>query len=219
KVARPVAKLLEQLALTGDGVYAVDAQQRIILWNDAASSLLGYTPAEVLGKYCHEVIQGKSCDGKIVCQTHCSQIEQAKKFRWQSHQNWQTCSKSGEAVRIDVTTLSILSPRRGLSALVHIFRQIGPTTPAPDLRPGLEASSLGQPAADRENLPESPYPLSQRELEVLLLMAEGQSAKQIATHLFLSPKTVRNHADNILRKLQVHSRLAAVLWAVRRRLV
>ncbi len=61
-----VADMLEQLAHTGDGVFAVDLHHRIILWNRAAESLLGYTAQEVLGKLCEEVIQGRDCNGQLV---------------------------------------------------------------------------------------------------------------------------------------------------------
>jgi LuxR family maltose regulon positive regulatory protein len=53
-------------------------------------------------------------------------------------------------------------------------------------------------------------PLSKRELEVLQLIAEGLSNKEIAQRLFLSPNTVRIHASNIYGKLGVHSRTQAV---------
>ena len=214
---RLVPKLLEQLTHTSDGVFAVDADERIIVWNQAATALLGYTPAEVLGKYCYDVIQAKDYDGNAVCQKHCPHIEQAKKFHWQSHENFQTRSKSGESVTVDVTTLSILFPQRELAALVHIFREADPATPSPDPPAGLEPSSLGQPVADRANVPPSPFPLSSREMAVLLLMAEGQSTKEIGAQLFISPVTVRNHIQNILRKLDVHTRLEAILWDIRRR--
>ena len=215
KLARPIANLLEQLTHTGDAVYAVDAHECIILWNQAASSLLGYTSAEVLGKHCYEVIQAKDCDGNKVCQKHCSHMEHAKRYRWQSHQNFLACSKSGENVLVDVTTLSILSPQRELSALVHIFRQADPNAPAP--QSSLQPASPNGPTAGRDKVPASTFPLSDREMAVLLLMAEGLSPKEIAAQLFISPVTVRNHRQNILRKLDVHTRLEAILWAIRRR--
>ncbi|MBI4464958.1 MAG: PAS domain-containing protein [Acidobacteria bacterium] len=209
KLARPIARLLEQLQHTGDGVFAVDAQQRIIFWNEAASSLLRYAPGEVIGRYCYDIIQAKDCDGKMVCQKHCSHIEQAKKFRWLSHQCFQTRSNNGEAVWIDVTTLSILSPQRELSALVHIFRQTDPITVTPPT----------EPLAERKNVSAFLNPLSHREMEVLFLITEGRTTREISTQLFISPITIRNHTQNILKKLRVHTRLEAILWAIRNRLV
>jgi DNA-binding NarL/FixJ family response regulator len=57
--------------------------------------------------------------------------------------------------------------------------------------------------------------LTPREVEVLQALAEGRSTREVAAHLFISPKTVRSHVDRILNKLEVHSKLDAVLLALR----
>jgi two-component system nitrate/nitrite response regulator NarL len=61
--------------------------------------------------------------------------------------------------------------------------------------------------------------LTARELDVLALLVEGADTAQVARRLFLSPNTVRTHIQNILAKLQVHSRLEAASYAVRHGLV
>jgi two-component system response regulator DevR len=61
--------------------------------------------------------------------------------------------------------------------------------------------------------------LSRRELEVLSVMAEGGSDKEIASRLFVSLNTVRKHTQNIIRKLGAHSKLEAVVIAVREGLI
>lgn len=57
--------------------------------------------------------------------------------------------------------------------------------------------------------------LTRRELDVLRLMAEGMGNRAIAEHLFISENTVKNHVRNVHEKLQVHSRMEAVVRAVR----
>jgi DNA-binding NarL/FixJ family response regulator len=57
--------------------------------------------------------------------------------------------------------------------------------------------------------------LSDREIEVLKLIANGKDNAQIATDLFISPKTVKNHISNILMKLQIENRIQAAVYAVR----
>jgi DNA-binding NarL/FixJ family response regulator len=57
--------------------------------------------------------------------------------------------------------------------------------------------------------------LTVRELEVLRHLAKGESSEEIATKLFVSVHTVRNHVQNILMKLNAHSKLAAVATATR----
>jgi LuxR family maltose regulon positive regulatory protein len=53
-------------------------------------------------------------------------------------------------------------------------------------------------------------PLSSREIEVLVLLAQGLSNAEIATRLYLSPNTLKSHTQNIFGKLGVHSRVQAV---------
>jgi two-component system, NarL family, response regulator LiaR len=67
--------------------------------------------------------------------------------------------------------------------------------------------------------PESPEALTERETEVLKLLARGRANKQIASTLFLEEKTVKGYVSNILRKLGVQSRTQAALQAVRTGLV
>jgi DNA-binding NarL/FixJ family response regulator len=57
--------------------------------------------------------------------------------------------------------------------------------------------------------------LSDREIEVLKLIANGKDNAQIARDLFISPKTVKNHISNILMKLQIENRIQAAVYAVR----
>ncbi|MBC7346120.1 MAG: response regulator transcription factor [Clostridia bacterium] len=61
--------------------------------------------------------------------------------------------------------------------------------------------------------------LTNREVEVLRLVAMGYSNKDIAARLFISQKTVKNHVTNILRKLQVEDRTQAAVWAVKAHLL
>jgi DNA-binding NarL/FixJ family response regulator len=61
--------------------------------------------------------------------------------------------------------------------------------------------------------------LSDRETEVLRLIANGKDNAQIAEDLHISPKTVKNHISNILMKLQIENRIQAAVYAVRRGLV
>jgi DNA-binding NarL/FixJ family response regulator len=61
--------------------------------------------------------------------------------------------------------------------------------------------------------------LTDRELEVLRLIARGMSNRDIALELVIAENTVRNHVRNILEKLQVRSRVEAAMYAVREKLV
>ncbi|HEY6932188.1 MAG TPA: response regulator transcription factor [Marmoricola sp.] len=83
--------------------------------------------------------------------------------------------------------------------------------------PGLAGLVLGEyrrlsdaPASVAEDRPR----LTERETEVLRLVAKGLSYKQIADRLVLSHRTVQNHVQNTLRKLQLHNRVQLVRYAI-----
>jgi DNA-binding NarL/FixJ family response regulator len=74
---------------------------------------------------------------------------------------------------------------------------------------------------DEEEPPQQvPAPrLTEREIQVLRLVARGMNNRDIAKELFISENTVKNHVRNILEKLQIHSRMEAVMVAVREKLI
>ena len=97
-------------------------------------------------------------------------------------------------------------------------------TEADDLRRAIKAAAGGQvqlspKAAARlmreVRAPESPEVLTERETEVLRLLAQGQSNKEVARTLSIGEKTVKTHVSNVLGKLGVQSRTQAALYAVR----
>lgn len=97
-------------------------------------------------------------------------------------------------------------------------------TEADELRRAIKAAAAGQvqlspKAAARlmreVRVPDSPEALTERETEVLRLLAHGRSNKEIAYNLGLSEKTVKTHVSNILSKLNLPSRTQAALHALR----
>jgi two-component system NarL family response regulator len=80
-----------------------------------------------------------------------------------------------------------------------------------------EFKALSDRAAEKEQL-RAPV-LTSRELEVLKLVARGMSNREVAEQLYISENTVKNHMRNILEKLHLHSRMEAVMYAVRKRLL
>jgi DNA-binding NarL/FixJ family response regulator len=62
-------------------------------------------------------------------------------------------------------------------------------------------------------------PLTPRELEILRALTEGMSTPEICARLFIAPNTLRTHVQNIMGKLRVHSKLEAVAFALKYRLV
>ena len=101
-----------------------------------------------------------------------------------------------QAVRVVADGQSLISPSMAIK-LLDEFKQMS--------------------RADRTSVP-TPR-LTERELEVLRLVAQGLNNREIAKQLFISENTVKNHVRNILEKLQLHSRMEAVMYAVREKLL
>ncbi len=80
-----------------------------------------------------------------------------------------------------------------------------------------EFAAMTKVSGDR---PQIPVPrLTDREMEVLKLVAKGKNNRDIAKDLYISENTVKNHIRNILEKLHLHSRMEAVVYAVREKLL
>jgi DNA-binding NarL/FixJ family response regulator len=88
-----------------------------------------------------------------------------------------------------------------------------PPTKTGELRRVQSAMATREPSADEE------VPLTQRELQVLRHIALGLSNKEIGRSLGISVETVKEHVQNILRKISVVDRTQAAVWAVRKNLV
>jgi DNA-binding NarL/FixJ family response regulator len=83
-----------------------------------------------------------------------------------------------------------------------------------------EFATLAKRDQEEQRAEQLPAPkLTDREMQVLKLVAKGMNNRDIAKELFISENTVKNHVRNILEKLQIHSRMEAVMIAVREKLI
>jgi DNA-binding NarL/FixJ family response regulator len=90
----------------------------------------------------------------------------------------------------------------------------------PYLSSAIAQRLLACSAEKNGSVPQDPYDtLTSREKETLQLVAEGKTNKEIATILNLSPHTIETHRTNLMQKLNLHSLVELVIYAVRRRLV
>jgi DNA-binding NarL/FixJ family response regulator len=118
-----------------------------------------------------------------------------------------------EAVRAAAAGKAVFTP--GLAGLVlGEYRRLAATAGAGGATATARGATAG-PATGRSGAPGLPTPrLTERETEVLRLVAKGMTYPQIAALLVLSPRTVQNHVQNTLIKLQLHNKAQLVRYAL-----
>ena len=102
----------------------------------------------------------------------------------------------------------------GIRAVHHGQSLISPSMASKLLA---EFALISRRDADTPN-PHAPK-LTDREVEVLRLVAHGKANREIGVALFISENTVKNHVRNILEKLQLHTRMEAAMYAVRQNII
>ena len=212
--------IFEILNSAADGAFVIDEEQRIVYWNQAAEAILGYAPEEVLGQSCYDILGGCDDHGRAICCPQCYVSATATTGKAVTSYDVATRTSSGQMRWISVTILVVPQSQDNSSPLVvHLFRDATKKKQRERfiLQMLVEAESIQ--AATVTSRPLTPVgsplaeELTEREREVLALLAQGLNTHDIAKSLSISSATVRNHVQNILNKLQVHSRLEAVAYA------
>lgn len=192
----------------------MDGTDRIIYWNDSATDILGYEPGEVIGQRCFEVLKGLGERGTVVCGPECTM--KACAFRGEKVHNFNllTAHRDGHTAWLNMSTMCATDFDGRRMVVVHMFRDIDRLQRASDLVGEflIRASEVSAPVTAPTKAITG-GDLTTREREVLALLGEGLSSKQIAARLTITEATARNHIQNILSKLGVHSRLEAALYA------
>ena len=208
-----MADPLDFLANTADGVLAVDPLGQIVFWNQAAEKLLGYSARDVLGKPCCEILEGRDSADNRLCHAGCHVLTMVKQGERVQNYNMETRTKAGQPIWLNISILVIPGNRRGQDVTVHLFRDATYVRRLQDLI--RERGVVPNATMSNGSAPE----LTRRELQILRMVAEGLRTDRVADKLNISEATVRNHIQNILAKLEVHSRLEAVAMAMRHRLL
>jgi PAS domain S-box-containing protein len=200
------------LERTGDGAFMIGADGRIALWNRAAERILGYAARDVLGRPCCDVFVGTDGSGNRLCYRGCHVMNLVKLGEPVQSFDMHTRAKNGRAVWLNISIVSVPDQPDG-ACTIHLFRDV---TATKELLTLVHERLAGPPPGGAPGSPGAS--LSRRELEVLRLMADGLSTSVAAQRLRVSRATIRNHVQNILTKLGVHSRLEAVAFATKHRL-
>jgi DNA-binding CsgD family transcriptional regulator len=211
-----LAPLFESLALSPDPVFVTDRHNRIVFWNQSARRMLGFTAEEATGMPCASLLEGCDVHGNRYCSESCPVTMMAARGETVREFGLRLRAKEGPIVLADVSILHFaLRPPDGFF-LAHILK------PCLDQAPALGARTEMPPrsplAAARDSPDARARTLTPREVDVLGMLAAGQATAEIAARLHISNLTARNHVQNILDKLEVHSKAEAVAFAFQKRL-
>jgi PAS domain S-box-containing protein len=202
-----VKSLIE--AQTADAVFVVGPDYSIVHWDEQAESLTGILSEEVLGRRCYEVTLGESEGGNSFCTYGCAVMHLAAADRPVTNYDIRVRTRTGHKKWVNVSNLTVRSEEGPY--LVHLLRDSQGTHATLEMARGLIQLSSKQraPMADSGNAPA----ITPRQLEILKLLSEGKSVKEIKANLHLSEATVRNHIRSLLQALGAHSQLEVLAKA------
>lgn len=206
---------------TSDPAYALDRDGIIVAWNAAAATFFGVSESEVIGNSCSSVLKGVDECGRV-CSEDCTVKQHALNCQPIKSYDIQVDAEGSRRW----CNMSILIAGSGRSQYtVHIARPADLQKRFEHLLRDFVASETDLPSLTVEKLMRSKHSptelieLSKRELEVLKLIADGDTTARIAEKLFISPATVNNHVAHILAKMSAKTRLEAVRRAERAGLI
>jgi len=209
--------MFRALDLSPDPVFVTDRSNRIIFWNDAARVLLGFDPEEAVGVDCTELLRGCDQYGNRYCSENCPIMQMANRGEIVRDFSLTLETKDHQLVEGNVSVLQLRAGPAGDYLLLHLIH-------GKDRRDVHRAAPPSEPprphlVSARESPDIRARKLTAREVEVLGMLAAGRSTPEIAERLHISQLTARSHIQNILEKLEVHSKAEAVAFAFQKNLI
>ncbi|MCU0234560.1 MAG: LuxR C-terminal-related transcriptional regulator [Thermoanaerobaculales bacterium] len=230
--AEPVPVLFPNVATivgkAARAAVAVDPDNHISHWNKAAVEVFGFSEDEVLGRNLQQVIQARDVHGNRLPTSHSALHEMIGIGEAPQSFELAVITATGKMLRVAVSVVVVLGPQRGEYALVYLMTPHHRRRRADEAIdrllaqvniPGVTVPGTTAPSGAEHRGSRQPPSLTRRQLEVLLLMAEGKNSDEIATELGISINTVRTHTQGILRTLSAANRLEAVSRALHERLI
>jgi PAS domain S-box-containing protein len=216
-VPQEVLGLFEALILSPDPVFATDRHLNVIFWNLSCERLFGFQEDEIVGSSCATALRGCDAFGNRYCSEHCPVTEIAARGETIRHFGLRMRAKDGRMIPMDVSVLHLAVRPPDHFVLAHILKPSEPPMHASEAP--REAPPRPMLVAVRESPDARARKLTAREVEVLGMLAAGRSTPEIGGRLHISNLTARNHIQNILEKLEVHSKAEAVAFAFQQRIV
>jgi len=211
----PSEDALDLIAGAGTAAFAIDRHDKIIYWNQEAEKLLGHPADAVVGRACFEVLAGRDAFGNLYCMRDCAVMKSAAEGASIEPYFMEVRGKNGANQRILVRAVPLPAAGPSFSCLMHIVES-GKSAEIDRLLAAMRSAAKPVAGGQKPDPPISVSPLTTREREIVNLLSNGYAALNIAARLNLSHATVRNHIQNILRKLEVHSQVEAIALAFRR---
>lgn len=208
--------LFHALELSPDAVFVTDRWNHIVFWNDAARLLLGFTNEEAVGADCHELLSGCDSFGNRYCSEECPVMRIANRGEVVRNFALNLRAKDGSPIVTSVSVLQLRAAAPDDYLLAHLVRSSDT-----DVRAPIPSANPPKPrvVVARESADARARKLTTREVEVLGMLAAGRTTPEIAERLHISQLTARSHIQNILEKLEVHSKAEAVAFAFQKNLI
>lgn len=217
-IEEELVPLFTALELSPDAVFVTDRANRVVFWNGAVRRMLGFMAEEAIGASCDELLKGTDPFGNRYCSTQCPIMHLANRGETVRHFTLGLATRDHEPVMTDISVLQLRSSAPDDYYLVHQVRSSDqadvkptPEASAAPPRPHLVAARGSDDARARK--------LTVREVEVLGMLAAGRNTPEIAERLHISQLTARSHIQNILDKIEVHSKAEAVAFAFQKNLI
>lgn len=213
-----VFKLLEG---TDDGAFVVTEESEIRAWNAGAQKLFGYAPREVLGKTCYEALKSTGTAGTPVCAGRFSVQHCAVKHIDVPNFDLEVTTRPGRRIWVSISTIVFCDTRLHTDLIVHLAHDISKQKETEEMLSRVLNVSRKMLLLTSGRKPElaAVKPLSKQELQILRLFAQPKNSSQVTKELEITLPTLRNHLHAINQKLRTHSRLEAVVHALKRGLI
>jgi DNA-binding CsgD family transcriptional regulator len=201
KMADELLTVLDALALSTDAMFVINQRHRIVFWNKALQHLLGFAYDDVVGRSCATILAGSDDFGNRYCSDACPIVSIASRGDSVRQFHLRTKTRDQQPIALDVSVLKFVLRAENQVLLVHVVRPVD--VAVAELTPPRRTTD-----ARLQNL-------TPRETEILSLLTNGQTTRDIAKRLGIAPLTARNHMQNMFEKLEVHSKSEAVSFAFR----
>jgi PAS domain S-box-containing protein len=212
--------LFEFFEHTADAAFTVTDSGEICSWNASAERLFGFTRAEAIGKTCSQLFEGRDVLGTLVCTDQCHLRDCVSRATVMADFDLEVTVRTGRRIWVNISTIVYDESKTGRRRIVHLARSVDGRKRTEALVQGVLEMSRQLVAKSEEGQRPAPVaPISEQERRILSGFSQGRRPGEIARELKITSQTLRNHLHRINQKLGTHTRMEAVLHAIRRNLI